>query len=474
MEEEAGSQVRLLLNGLSSDTSMSAEAIQMALTAMPIGISWATVADQKIVFMNRKFTEIFGYRVGDFDDIADWVDRAYTFAEDRTLAWERWRDHLAVGHTFEQSIEPMEIRVRCKDGTIKTVIHSGVILADTGWALATFVDISDRKKDELLVLAAERRARESQAIYHLLLDNSPEMIILAPFDGSPRYVSPAVKEITGFAVEEYLAFLGMDLIHADDRPRAREMLEEVKKGRLSQIFRYRARRKDGGFRWVQASVQGYVDSVSGKTAGYVATVRDISEQMVGEERLASEHIELAKAAYQDELTGIANRRTFNQTIEREAALYTRGEQELSLLMVDVDYFKRYNDRYGHLRGDECLRTVAGVLRSSLRRAADLAARFGGEEFVLLLPKTDVPGAENVARNILQAVAGLALPHEGSEHGIVTVSIGVVSWPPNLAFDPDFLTEQADKALYEAKNSGRNTYRVIDPRQSLPGAAKAGE
>ena len=474
MEEEASSQVRLLLNELPDGAAMSAEAIQMALTAMPIGISWATVADQKIVFMNRKFTEIFGYRVGDFDDIAEWVEKTYPFAEDRTTAWERWRDHLAVGNTFEQPIEPMEIRIRCKDGTIKTVIHSGVILADTGWALATFVDISDRKRDELIILAAERRARESQAIYHLLLDHSPEMIILVPFDGSPRYVSPAVKQITGFTVEEYLAFLGMDLIHAEDRPRAMQLIEELKRGRLTQVFRYRARRKDGAFCWVEASVQGYVDSDSGQTAGYVSTVRDISEQMLGEERLATEHTELTKAAFQDELTGIANRRTFNQSIEREAALYTRGEQELSLLMVDVDYFKRYNDRYGHLRGDDCLRTIAGVLRSSLRRAADLAARFGGEEFVVLLPKTDAAGAENVARNILQAVAGLALPHEGSEHGIVTVSIGVVSWPPNLAFDPDFLTEQADKALYEAKNGGRNTYRVIDPRESLPEAAKAGE
>jgi diguanylate cyclase (GGDEF)-like protein/PAS domain S-box-containing protein len=441
------------------DSPRNAHSLRLVLSAMPIGVSWANLADQKIVFMNHKFTEIFGYKLSDFADIADWNERVYPFAEDKTLIASTWEVFLADPDHSKVTIEPLEVRIRCKDHTVKTVILSGVILREAGWALATFVDISDRKRDELLIQAAVRQANENQLIYRLLLDNSPEMIVLSPLDESRRYVTAAVEQITGFTEEEYLAQGLLDMIHPEEREEAKRRIQELKEGNLQQTFRYRTLRKGGSYRWVESSVIGYVDPVSQGLGGYVATVRDISEEKEREERRNSEYRQLSKAASLDELTGIANRRAFNRAIESEARRHTRSTRELSLLLIDVDYFKEYNDLYGHLPGDLCLRKIASAIKQALRRDPDLAARFGGEEFVVLMPSTQISGAEIVARNMLEAVKSLAIPHTGSPFGIVTVSIGAASWPSGLPLSANALIERADHALYRAKGSGRNTYET---------------
>jgi diguanylate cyclase (GGDEF)-like protein/PAS domain S-box-containing protein len=434
-------------------------ALEAVLSAMPVAVSWATISDQKIVFMNCKFTEIFGYVVGDFSDITTWIESTYPFAEDREQCAQRWGAYFLDPVHCNLSIDPIEIRVQCKDGTIKTILHSGVILPDTGWALATFVDISERKRSETLLLEAERQARENQSIFRLLLDHSPEMVVLSPFDESRRYVSPAVEKMTGFTAEEYLSVKGVDMFHPDDREMARGVIEGLKKGDLSQHFRYRALQKDGGYRWLEANVTGFLDPDSRYTAGYVATIRDIAEQKKIEDLLATEFRQLADVAALDELTGIANRRTFNQIMEKEARRHKRSTQNLSLLLLDIDYFKQFNDLYGHLQGDTCLQTIAATLKQALRRDADLVARFGGEEFVILLPMTELDGAEVIARKILAAVRDLGIPHLGSPHGVITVSIGITCGSTGVPLDQIALLDQADRALYQAKNSGRNRYQV---------------
>ena len=439
--------------------SQSAEALRIAIEAMPVGVSWARLSDQKILFMNRMFTETFGYRNEDFTNIAEWIERAYPYAEDRALADTAWGAYFAAPKPLQYAIEPVEIRIQCKDGEIKTVLHSGVILPETGWALATFVDISDRKRNELQLKAAERRAAENEVIYRLLLDHSPEMIILSPFDRSRRYVSSAVRQITGFTAEEYLAMDPVDTFHEEDRVIAKRVLESLHNGQREHLFRYRIRHKDGGYGWVEAIVTGYVDEVSHQIGGYVATVRDIAEEVAREERLISEYRALSEAAALDELTGLANRRAFNQAVDGEALRQSRSTRELSLLMVDVDYFKGYNDLYGHVAGDVCLRTVATALKHVLRRGSDMAARIGGDEFVVLMPMTENEGAEVVAAKLIEAVRTLAMPHARSPHGVVTVSIGVASWPAEMELDAEALIEKADQALYRAKEGGRNGYAV---------------
>jgi len=175
---------------------------------------------------------------------------------------------------------------------------------------------------------------------------------------------------------------------------------------------------------------------------------------------------LRASALTDGLTGLANRRRFDQDLRVECERARRGHEDLALLLVDVDHFKRYNDRYGHVAGDACLRQIGGAIRSAIRRPADLAARYGGEEFAVLLPQTDGAGAQAMAQRIVDAIAALALPHAGSPlGGIVTASVGWAAARPDVdtavvESRGERLVEAADRLLYSAKAAGRG--RVGQP------------
>ena len=163
----------------------------------------------------------------------------------------------------------------------------------------------------------------------------------------------------------------------------------------------------------------------------------------------------------DGLTGIANRRRFDEMLEREWRRCRRNAKPLSLLMMDVDFFKRYNDHYGHIAGDDCLKAVAVALCSVVKRPGDLVARYGGEEFVALLPETVAPGALEVAEAINHAINDLDIPHAESEaSGHVTLSIGCATLVPGGNKVPLELVEAADGRLYTAKEEGRNCVRGV--------------
>ncbi len=165
---------------------------------------------------------------------------------------------------------------------------------------------------------------------------------------------------------------------------------------------------------------------------------------------------LQKLAVTDSLTGLYNRRHFDQAIEYEAHRHLRRELPLSLVLLDVDHFKRYNDFYGHPAGDDCLRRVAAAIASALKRPADVAARIGGEEFACLLPETDQVGALAVAELIREAISALAIPHASSEvSDIVTASLGVASLAGSDQSGAARLCQLADTNLYRAKGNGRN-------------------
>ena len=173
-------------------------------------------------------------------------------------------------------------------------------------------------------------------------------------------------------------------------------------------------------------------------------------------RLRESNYELQKLSAHDGLTGIPNRRGLDEFIEREWRAAIRERYAISLLMLDIDFFKVFNDTYGHLAGDECLKTVAGTLRDSLRRPKDFVARYGGEEFVVLLPNTDQEGALFVADNLRKAIADLCIPNENcGQSSVVTLSVGVHTvWPTLETSLTEFMSE-VDQALYEAKMTGRN-------------------
>jgi diguanylate cyclase (GGDEF)-like protein len=164
---------------------------------------------------------------------------------------------------------------------------------------------------------------------------------------------------------------------------------------------------------------------------------------------------LQSLSYLDPLTGIANRRNFDESFEQEWRRARREDGRVALVMADVDRFKDYNDLYGHPSGDECLRRVALEASNSLRRAGDLAARYGGEEFALVLPGTDTQGARIVAEDVRARVERLQIPHKGSPHGVVTLSLGVAAMSPKDDQPRELLVAAADRALYQAKANGRN-------------------
>lgn len=168
---------------------------------------------------------------------------------------------------------------------------------------------------------------------------------------------------------------------------------------------------------------------------------------------------LASLAHQDGLTGLANRRKFDQVLELEWRRAHRFGQPLSLLMIDVDYFKKYNDRFGHIGGDECLRAVATILQDCAQRPGDLAARYGGEEFAIILPATGSAGAMELASQIRHRLSEAALPHPDAQSGYISVSIGVSTVGAGSAIQAEALIRTADEALYLAKKEGRNCARL---------------
>ena len=164
----------------------------------------------------------------------------------------------------------------------------------------------------------------------------------------------------------------------------------------------------------------------------------------------------------DSLTSVPNRRCFDQSIDQELRLSIRNASCLSLILIDIDYFKLYNDTYGHQAGDECLKSIAQCISSCLRRPSDLIARYGGEEFAAVLPDTDQAGAEYISKKLAAAIEEANLSHESSKVSkLVTVSQGIATFKPGMQISSSELIVCADKALYQAKGAGRNSVKYYD-------------
>ncbi len=201
--------------------------------------------------------------------------------------------------------------------------------------------------------------------------------------------------------------------------------------------------------------------IDGTIIGIVARFKDITERKQAEQMLWEANASLERLSALDGLTQVANRRSFDQTLAREFNRHRRTGEPLSLIMCDVDFFKFFNDTYGHQGGDDCLKMIAAALAATARRGGDFVARYGGEEFTVVLPQTPQNGALHVAEKIREAVEHLAIKHSHSsvaDH--VTLSLGVATLAPSEADTPEQLIKEADQALYSAKASGRNRAMVF--------------
>lgn len=231
-----------------------------------------------------------------------------------------------------------------------------------------------------------------------------------------------------------------------------------------------ARKKDGSTFPVELSISQY--DVDGQIH-FTGIVRDVSERRAlqdalikANENLLESNAELTDYALQDSLTGLANRRQFDHTLYNELQRAQRQNSSLLLMLCDIDYFKKYNDAYGHQKGDDALGKVGEILRETFQRSSDLPARYGGEEFAIILPGLSISEGLAIAEKLQYSLKQQAIPHSGSEaSGHITLSIGIASL--HLEYDTPreqaaVLIKHADKALYEAKSAGRNCIRIYKP------------
>jgi diguanylate cyclase (GGDEF)-like protein len=218
---------------------------------------------------------------------------------------------------------------------------------------------------------------------------------------------------------------------------------------------YRAMHKDGSYVWIRDVVH-VVRNEDGSVNALIGFMFDISERKKTEQKLISLQKELEELSFKDGLTGVANRRMFDKVIELEWDNARRNHQPLSIIMLDIDYFKQYNDHYGHIQGDDSLKRVGQVLSGAATHSRDFLARFGGEEFVLVLPETDEESAKTVAERCRSLIFKAQIPHAASQVSqLLTLSMGVGTVIPAHKDTAMTFIDEVDRRLYQAKQKGRN-------------------
>ncbi|PQO99273.1 sensor domain-containing diguanylate cyclase [Massilia phosphatilytica] len=270
------------------------------------------------------------------------------------------------------------------------------------------------------------------------------------------YIGPQIERVLGWPQDSWQTVEDWAMrIHADDRQKTVDFCVSQSQQGVDHEADYRALTADGDYVWIRDVVH-VIRRPDGSVDCLVGFMFDISERKRAEDKILQLQKELEALSYRDPLTGIANRRMFDRILDVEWDKARALGQPLSLVIVDIDFFKQYNDRYGHPQGDACLREVARVLDRAAARTRDLCARLGGEEFVLVLPATDEAAALAVAERFARRLARAALPHAASSvAGTVTCSMGVATIVPGSQDQPAGLVDLADTRLYRAKAAGRN-------------------
>ncbi|NLC47160.1 MAG: diguanylate cyclase [Firmicutes bacterium] len=231
--------------------------------------------------------------------------------------------------------------------------------------------------------------------------------------------------------------------------------ETLRKKGEDSVYECCLLRKDSQSHWFLVSATAILDEF-GNFDGSFAMLTDINDRKEMELLLEESNRQLTELSNQDKLTGIANRRCFDATLEHEYFRLRRSKSKLSIILLDIDNFKEYNDYYGHVMGDECLRQIGRKIADCLNRAVDLAARYGGEEFACILPDTDLRGAVDIAERIRQGIEDLKIEHKRSTVSkYVTASFGVTTVQYSPEISPVEIVAMADKLLYKAKVAGRN-------------------
>ena len=295
------------------------------------------------------------------------------------------------------------------------------------------------------------------AVYKALLESTKAIPWKIDWDTMQfAYIGPQIESLLGWSPSSWVSVEDWATrMHPEDRDYVVDFCVSQSKAGTDHEADYRALTKDGDYVWIRDVVH-VVRNAVGEVEALVGFMFDISERKKTEEELLRLQKELEELSFKDGLTGVANRRMFDSIMEIEWENARRNHQPLSLLMLDIDYFKQYNDHYGHIKGDDCLRQVAQVLSLAATRSRDFIARFGGEEFVMILPETDENSAEKVAERCRSLISEAGIPHEQSEISpLLTMSLGVGTIIPASGDEPKTFIEVVDRLLYKAKQNGRD-------------------
>lgn len=350
-----------------------------------------------------------------------------------------------------------EAQVLRGDGEMRDIVMTLELLdVEVGPCVLTFArDMTEQRR-------VERSLRESEERFRQSFVSASIGKAIVGLDGGWIEVNPALCDLLGYSEEELLQRTFQDITHPHDLDSDLSHVQQMLSGAINSFqMEKRYFHRQGQEVWVLLSVSLVHDPV-GLPLYFISEIQDITdrkryEQQVAQQQLALEaaNAQLEQLAITDGLTGLKNRRFFDEHLEQEVNRAARQQAPVSLLMLDIDHFKSYNDAFGHPAGDGVLRQVAHLIQTE-SRSIDVAARYGGEEFVVVVPGIEQAGAVALAQRLGSAFESLPWPHRA-----ITVSIGIATWMP-MATDSapplsvrDELVNQADQALYAAKSNGRN-------------------
>jgi diguanylate cyclase (GGDEF)-like protein/PAS domain S-box-containing protein len=436
---------------LNAENREEKEKLKLIFNTSPDAAVITRLTDGTIVDVNAGFCFMTGY-------VREEVIENTTL---KINLWHKMADRESYINLLKETgiCENKEYDFERKDGSLINGAISGKIISIHGipHIVSIVHDITKSKQ-------IEETLRESEELYRSILNASPDDITITDLNGYIQVISPAAKKMFGYE-PEFDQFIGTHLLEyivPEDRERARTNINRMFLDNYSGPNEYRGIRQDQSIFDIEAN-SGIIHDANGQPVKMVFMVRDISERKQTEQQINKlvQQLEVEKKAAQrnantDSLTGLPNRRYFDGVIKTEFRRSKRSGSPLSLIMLDVDHFKKFNDCYGHLAGDECLRQIGTTLKSLVGRTTDIVARYGGEEFVAILTDTDQKGAEILAERIRIAVERLEIPHSESDIApFVTVSLGVATVQSTRLDSPEQVVALADEAMYCAKREGRN-------------------
>ena len=304
-------------------------------------------------------------------------------------------------------------------------------------------------------------AATDQAVYKTLLESTRAIPWKIDWKTMTfAYIGPQIETLLGWSQASWVSAEDWATrMHPDDREKVVQFCIAQSQNGVDHEADYRALTAAGDYVWIRDVVHVVRDD-NGEVDSLIGFMFDINERKKTEEQLLTLQKQLEEYSYKDGLTGVANRRMFDSVLATEWANAQRTLQPLSLILLDIDHFKQFNDHYGHIQGDDCLKSVGQALSLAASRPRDFLGRFGGEEFVLVLPETDEAAARHIAERCRQQVRQQRIPHERSSvSSMLTISLGVGTIVPGAHDRPlDFLNA-VDKLLYQAKQLGRDRSQV---------------